>query len=179
MMLSIVGVIIVTIVLAFAGFLSAVNAAESMEEFRGKKMKVSVLLVYILINAIFGLFFGIAHPALYAIILLILGVLQATNREGKKRRASWNALAIAYSIVLILSTVAYFERNGKPFSGWALLIAIPILLPFIVGLIQTHRLEKATKKDRRTINPEIYAWIVVLVLIIILTIQIINLTMGR
>ena len=85
MMLTGIGVLIVTVFLSFAGFLAAATAAESMSEVRGKQMRFSTWLIFILINGVMGLLFKIAHPAVYAIVLIILAILQLLNREGKRR----------------------------------------------------------------------------------------------
>lgn len=179
MMLTGIGVLIVTVFLSFAGFLAAATAAESMSEARGKQMRLSTWLIFILINGVMGLLFKIAHPAVYAIVLIILAILQLLNREGKKRRKSWNILAIAYSIVLILSTVAYFERHAKMFSGWAWLIVIPILLPFIASLIQAIRLNGRKPRKKEKFDPaerriQLIQWgcVAVLAAIVILLIAI-------
>ena len=179
MMLTGIGVLIVTVFLSFAGFLAAATAAESMSEVRGKQMRFSTWLIFILINGVMGLLFKIAHPAVYAIVLIILAILQLLNREGKRRRKSWNILAIAYSIVLILSTVAYFERNNKMFSGWAWLIVIPILLPFIASLIQAIRLNGRKSRRKEKFDPaerriQLIQWgcVAVLAAIVILLIAI-------
>ncbi len=140
--------IVAMLVLGLSGFIAALLASESMEELRGKILPAPAWVLFVAINVIMGALIKVAHPMLYVIVLVILAILQLANREGSKRRGSWNNLALGYSIVLILSTVQ--SRIGKGFTPWALLIIVPIVLPFIAGAIQYARLNGRGKKRVKT-----------------------------
>ena len=140
--------IIAILVLGLFGFTAALLASESMEDLRGKMLPAPAWILFVAINVIMGALIKVAHPALYAVALLILTVLQLANREGSKRRGSWNNLALGYSIVLILATIQRCINKG--FTAWALLIIVPIVLPFIAGAIQYARLNGRGKKRVKT-----------------------------
>lgn len=150
--------IIAILVLGLFGFNAANLASESMEDLRGRKLPTPAWILFIAVNAIMGTLIKVAHPALYAVALLILTVLQLANREGSKRRGSWNNLALGYSIVLILVTIQRCINKG--FTAWALLIIVPIVLPFVAGAIQYARLNgRGKKKKTRTDWGSITLWL--------------------
>ena len=73
--------IIAILVLGLFGFTAALLASESMEDLRGKMLPAPAWILFVAINVIMGALIKVAHPALYAVTLLILTVLQLANRE--------------------------------------------------------------------------------------------------
>lgn len=138
--------IVIVIAMMLVGAYAALIASDSMKENRGKDPKPTTWFAFVLINAIMGAIFEIAHPAVYAIALVILAALQLINGEGKMRRKSWNVLGIAYAILLAFSIARRFDAFG---FKWPLLLwLIAALLPFIAGLIQTYRLNREEKVEK-------------------------------
>ena len=167
--LSAFELIIIVIGMAFAGFISAIAAAGSLEETHGKEQSPMVTAFFVILNALLAMFFKIAHPALYAVVLFILAALQLVNQEGKKRRASWNILGIAYAILLILSVVYH---RGSGFRWTMLLWTIPIVAPFVAGAVQTVSLNKKERKTKKSsvdsieLRAHIVSWTIVAVLLV-------------
>ena len=137
--------------MAFAGFIAALLAAESTEDRRKKTQSSVTWLVYMLFPAAMAAFFVIAHPIVYAIILVLLAALQLVNQEGKKRRASWNTLGIAFAIILILSAI---YNRGSGFSPLMLLWIIPAVLPLIAGIVNACHPKKGEQKQEKKENKE-------------------------
>lgn len=161
--ITIIEVLIFTAVLIVLGFFSALRSAESMEEEKGKYQSQFTWFARITFNAIMGLTFKVMPPIVYAIILVLIALLQLINTEGKKRRQSWNILAVGYVFILIVSLV---YNRGDSFSPLVLLWLIPILAPFITGIIQTARLNKKERKTETQLSGRVIMWAAIAVLTI-------------
>ena len=162
--------VIVVFAMEFVGFLAALAASESVEETRGKDQSFTTWVVFVIVNGIMGALFKVAHPAVYAVVLVILAGLQLVNLEGKRRRQSWNILSIAYAILLILSVVYH---RGSGFRWTMLFWLIPAVLPFITGAVQAIRLNQKgkTKKERTEtdsieLRGHVISWTIVAALIV-------------
>lgn len=169
-------IIAYVLIAGFLGLMAATAAADSLEEVRKKEQPYVVTALFIVITAFFAAIFKIAHPAIFAIVLVLLAVLQLLNQEGKKRRASWNILSIAFGAMLALCVV---YRRGSGFRWTMLFWIIPILLPFIAGAVQTVRLNRKArpKGERITIDladlrSNIFSWAVVVALVVTIVVLI-------
>lgn len=177
-------VIIAALVLAFVSYHASVLASESVEETRGRSLKATTRLFFILMGTLMGIGFNFFHPAVYGVVLLAIALMHLTNHEGGKRRASWNWLSIGYSVIFILSTVAYRERHGLGFTPWAFFILIPIVFPFITGAIQSARLDRAGRGEKKAkiskeeLTENIVSWAIVAGLAIIVVLLVLNLIRG-
>ena len=168
-------IIAYVLIAGFLGLMAATAAADSLEEVRKKEQPYVVTALFIVITAFFAAIFKIAHPAIFAIVLVLLAVLQLLNQEGKKRRASWNILSIAFGAMLALCVV---YRRGSGFRWTMLFWIIPILLPFIAGAVQTVRLNRKDRPKREItidladLRSNIFSWAVVVALVVAIVVLI-------
>ena len=123
----------------FFGLVSALYANKSAKEVRGMTLSPLGWAIPVIIGGALALLYALTQNVwIFVIALVALTLLQIINREGKARRASWNALAIEASLFLFLSAA---EDATSPMSFFW--IIFPIAAPFIVGAIRTALLNRA------------------------------------
>ena len=170
--ISLAWIIIFIIFMAGSGFFAALRAAESTEELKKKELPSGAWISFIVIPAASALIFkSWASLIVYTVILLLLAGMQLLNREGKMRRQSWNILAVAYSIMLILSAV-YHRGTSFAFLFWFL----PILCPFIASIFNAVRLNGKAEKSKD--SSQLRGRIVSIGFIVLLTILLVALLIA-
>lgn len=171
MELNLLLVLVFTAVLVFISFFAALRSAESMEDVHNEQQPQLVWAAFLIVGTIMGLSIKFMPPIVYAIILILIAGLQWLNHEGWKRRQSWNLLAIGYSFMLIISVVAHRNSLMGLLRWTTLLWLIPIVAPFVVGAVQSARLNRDGKTGVE-LSGRIIPWAIAAVCVITLIIVI-------
>lgn len=139
------GKIILVLIAIGCSVFAAEQANRSFYEERGKLLEWPVTIGY----AVFGLvLLGVqlltkSWFVLFIVLQVALAAMQILNREGIKRRNSWNAYSIEVLALGIFAYAGYCDKHQKllPDIGVLVLIVILTVITFLAGNIKVLYLD--------------------------------------